>query len=302
MILAGKSDSGKTYFSASCPDPVIFIDMDDGTEALGEQYDEVEDEYYDGIFPEKDIRIIPIDMDKESTTKKLKGKKEVEFSTAFINALDNAERAIIDIDNALKEGAKIGTIVFETATWLWMACQDWMKYKVLELSDDSKDYVSQGFDWAIAQKRFMRVYKRLVKLRRYGCNVVITVHTKNTYNNKMEITGEKIHWWDQTYKMSPIIIWIKVKNTVRNKKIVIDRNAEFERIRGVDNAKELSEGIKDITWDKFIRELSRIRKASAKAKEKTIPNSSRATVVTKKEPSKPTVKPKRQRSVVRVEQ
>lgn len=262
VVVAGESDVGKTYFIASAPDPIVIIDMDDGTEAIGMQYDEELDEEYEGLFPDKDIRVIHVDMDSSLDKSKIKN-KEVEFSTTLVNALVNLKRAIGAVKKALDNGANIGTIAFETATWLWMAAMDWMKYKVLEIDEETKAYVNQAFDWAVAQKEYRRVFMGLKKLRRYGCNVIITAHTKNEYNNKMEIIGEKIHWWSQSIKMTDTILWIRAESKKVGRKIVTERVARFERLRGVENAKKISKPIIDITWDKFIAELSRIRRVES---------------------------------------
>jgi hypothetical protein len=166
------------------------------------------------------------------------------------------------VEKALKAGAPIRTCVFETASWLWMAAQDWMKYRVLDMAEDNKNYVNQAFDWAIAQKEYRRIFMRLKKLRKYGCNVIITAHTKNEYNNKMEVIGETIHWWHQSIKLSDIVLWIETKPKKIGKRIVNQRLTKFHRLRGVENAKKLSKKIEDVTWDKFIQEMSRIRLAS----------------------------------------
>ena len=273
IIAAGKSDSGKTFFGGSAPAPIVFIDMDDGTQAFGEQYDEHKDEWYDGLFPEKEIHIIPVDLEKESKLKKSKNTQAAEFSTSFVNALDNAEARVIDIETMLMDGANIRTLVFETMTWVWMGAMDWMKYKVLEMSPDVKEYVESGFDWAVAQKRFLRLFKRVANLTRFGTNVIMTVHTKDILNKKMEPIGEKIHWWAQAYKMSPIILWIKIENKFnkRTKKLTVERRCEFERIRGVDDAKSLAEPMYDVTWYKMNEELSKIRILAAEKKGKKAP-------------------------------
>lgn len=294
VVVAGESDVGKTYFIASAPPPVVIIDMDDGTEAIGMQYDEELEEEYEGLFPDKDIRTISIDMDSPLDKSKIKN-KDVEFTTTLVNALVNLKKAIGSVKRALDNGAKIGTVAFETATWLWMAVMDYMKYKVLELDEDTKSYVKQAFDWAIAQKEYRRIFMGLKNLRRYGCNVIITAHTKNEYNSKMEVTGEKIHWWSDSIKMTDTIIWIRATPEKQGRKIVTKRLAVFERLRGVENAKKISKPIEDITWDKFVAELSRIRQVASENAEEDKDSTSKYTVDKEKKKAKP---PRRRRAVL----
>lgn len=295
VVVAGESDVGKTYFIASAPDPIVIIDMDDGTEAIGMQYDEDLEEEYEGLFPDKDIRVIHVDMDSSLEKSKIKS-KDVEFSTTLVNALVNLKRAIGAVKKALDNGAKIGTIAFETATWLWMAAMDYMKYKVLEMDEDTKAYVKQAFDWAIAQKEYRRIFMGLKKLRRYGCNIIITAHTKPEYNNQMEEIGEKIHWWSQSVKMTDTILWIRATPEKVGRRIVTKRLAEFERLRGVENAKKIAKPIEDVTWNKFVAELSRIRQIAADKADEEDENTSKYTV-DKKDSDKPKA-PRRRRAVV----
>ena len=167
VIMGGDFETGKTYFAASCPDPIIIIDMDQGTEALWDQYDYVKQEEYKGLFPDKDIRVIEIRVDSELENSGLDEDMDLDFDTGFVNAFINAKEAVKNVTKALQAGAKIGTVVFETASWLWAGAMDYMKYKVLELDPTAKSYVDQQFDWFIAQKEYSKVFKQMISLRDY---------------------------------------------------------------------------------------------------------------------------------------
>lgn len=267
VIIGGDYESGKTYFSASWPDPIVIIDMDQGTEALWDQYDYVKEEEYKGLFPDKDIRVIEIRVDSELENSTLDEDMELDFDTGYVNAFVNAKEAVKSVTSWLQAGAKIGTVVFETASWLWAGAMDFMKYSILQLDPTSVKYVEQMFDWAIAQKEYTKVFKQLVALRDYGTNVIITVHTKPVYTmvkvdgkSVRKKIGEDFQWWDKSFRMSPMVLRINKKHQEDGTGRIRDmRLTEFERIRGVPNAGKLAKEIEDITYEKFVNELSNIR-------------------------------------------
>jgi hypothetical protein len=295
IIVGGDFETGKTFLSASFPDPIVIIDMDQGTEALWDQYDFVKQEEYKGLYPDKDIRVIEIRVDKELEDSDLDDDMSLDFDTGFVNAFINAREAVKTVTKALQAGADIGTVVFETASWLWAGAMDYMKYVVLQLDPTAKSYVDQQFDWFVAQKEYSKVFKQMIALRDYGTNVIITVHTKPTYTMKKVDgrsqrvkTGEEFQWWDKSFRMSPIVLHIERKSIeVSDGKFRMSRVTSFKRIRGVPNAGNLSQSIIDITYDKFVNELHMIReryesiKATGKPIEEATTDAVEA-VVTKK--------------------
>ncbi len=273
VVVAGKSDAGKTYFIASAPGPVIIVELDDGTDAIGTQYDEATDEEYAGIFPDTEILTIPITGDTPAKVnskdkKKIEKLKKdgIEFTYELIYQLDKTDEALSEIEEGLKNGAKVGTVALETISWIWMGAMDYMKYEVLSLDHNNKAYVEEGWDWGIAQKRYGSIFRKLKRLRRFGCHVILSVHTKDIMDKNHKVTGEKLHWWPQSIKMTDVILWLheKKKANPKTKEIDILRECEFYRFRTVKHGKKLAKTLIDVTWDDFIQETSRIRKESAK--------------------------------------
>lgn len=272
VALGGQSETGKTYFACTAPEPVILFDMDDGTEALWEQYDDITGETYDGIFADRDIRIIeiPIDVElDEHTIEDLEDAEIIEFATSLVNALNTLEIEFAKIEIVAKAGElNGGTFVLDTVSWMWMAAMDRMKYKILQLDPTAKNYVKQMWDWDIANKKYINLYKRMMGLSRYGVNVIILAHTKEKYEEK-EVKGKKkivksdteevFHWMKKTPQMTPLILHARQRMMMVDGAACNVRETNFVRIRGVPNAARIARPIYDLTWDKLMEELHYIR-------------------------------------------
>jgi len=271
VVLGGKSETGKTYFSCTAPEPVILFDIDDGTEALWEQYDDVTDEVYDGIFADRDIRIVEIPIDVELANAEIENLEDaeiIEFATSLVNALNTLEIEFAKVEQIAKAGGlEGGTFVLDTVTWMWMASMDRMKYKILELDPTARNYVKQMWDWDIANKKYVNLYKRMMGLSRYGVNVIILSHTKDAYEEREEKGKKKVvksdnevfHWMKKTPQMSPLILHARQRMRLVDGKATNVRETTFVRLRGVPNAARIARPIYDITWDKLMEELHYIR-------------------------------------------
>lgn len=274
VVLGGQSETGKTFFACTAPEPIILFDIDDGTEALWEQYDDITGETYKGNFDDKDIRVIEIPIEADLADTNLEDVDDIdiiEFATNLINALNIYEIEFAKIEQVARAGGlEGGTFVVDTVTWIWMGSMDRMKYKILELDPSTKNYVEQRWDWDIANKKYINLYKRMTGLRRYGVNVIILVHTKDKYEEK-KIEGKKkivksdtdevFHWQKKSPQMSPLILHVMKKMRMNDEtgKAEEVRETKFVRIRGLPNAARLSRPIIDITWDKLLQELHEIR-------------------------------------------
>ena len=271
VVLLGDFETGKTFFIGTCPETVILLDLDDGTEAMWEQYDFVSDETYEGNFAGKDIRVIEIPISsslEESGLDDVDDIEDIEFETNLVNAIENYEKEFAKVEALARGGHLKGcTVALDTATWLWLGCMDYMKYKVLKLDTTAKNYVNQQWDWDIANKKYINLYKRLMALRKYGVNVVITVHVKEAYeatssNGRTSVskTDNLVpHWMKKSPQMSPLILQIDKKVVVEDGKAVEKRMTRCVRMRGVPNAKKLFKPIEDITYQKLLEELHNVR-------------------------------------------
>lgn len=300
VILQGDAEAGKTFFIGTCPGTIFLLDMDDGTETLGQQYSPKTDTLYKGNFAGKDIRHLSIPVfsdDKNSNLEHIEDIEDIEFETNLVSALEKYEKYFTQIEVLAQRGELVGdTVALDTATWLWMASMDYMKYKVLKLNSTSKNYVNQQWDWDIANKKYINLYKRLVALRNYGVNVVITVHVKDAFDvseggGKTIVTRKdqkEPHWMKKSPQMSPLIINIQHKTDIDEAgKVVRRRISKCVRMRGVANARELFQPIEDITWDKLLDELENIRLYSKS--EKVTPSNTESNTVS----TTPTIKRRR---------
>lgn len=272
VVLGGKSETGKTYFACTAPEPVILFDIDDGTEALWEQYDDITGETYEGNFADRDIRIVEIPIDVEiddHTIENLDDAEIIEFATSLVNALNTLEIEFAKIEKVAKAGGLDGgTFVMDTISWVWMASMDRMKYKILQLDPTAKNYVKQMWDWDIANKKYINLYKRMMGLSRHGVNVIILAHTKDKYDEKEEkgkkkivksMTEEVFHWMKKTPQMSPLILHARQKMAMVEGVPTLLRETNFVRMRGVPNAARIARPIYDLSWDKLMEELHYIR-------------------------------------------
>ena len=269
VVVLGDWETGKTYLIRSAKEPVMILDMDDGCEAFWEQYDPVTTKTHPGLFADKDIRIIEIPIAEELQNPDLDDidMDDIDFQTSLVNSLANYEREFAKIELIAQAGElEGGTVALDTATWLWLSSMDYMKYKVLKLDPTAKSYVKQQWDWDVANKKYINLYKRLMALRKYGVNVIITVHVKDKWEEKEvkgKIKGVKTsemigHWQKKSPQMSPLILQIDKKTVVVDGKVVEKRIARCIRMRGVPNAKKLFGKIEDITWDKLEHEIHNV--------------------------------------------
>ncbi len=274
VVVHGDWETGKTFLACTAPEPVLILDMDDGTEALWEQYDHVEGEAFEGNFADRDIRIIEIPIASEMDDAGLDDTADIniiEFETNLVNALDTYEKEFAKVE-ALAIAGELngGTVCLDTATWMWMGSMDFMKYKVLKMDPTARNFVEQMWDWDVANKKYINLYKRLMGLRRHGVNVIINVHVKDKWETKQvkgKAKGVKTdqtepHWQKKSPQMSPFILEIeKVVSYDEELGMAVEKRiTKCVRMRGVPNATKLWNPVEDITWEKLLNELHEVRK------------------------------------------
>jgi len=241
ILVYADSNSGKTYFANTAPEPIYYIDTE-GRESKTRQFH----------FPGKKIYITsPLDIREDY--KKL---NEMENVVDMEKSIDNLVNALIEISNKVKSGEITeGTIVIDSMTDVWSWVQEQMKIKLAKTGgvDIAKERIKNQWDWGPITKKYLSILMSVKSFTDKGINVVLTSREKKSpdYLAQPEnvMFEEKIKTQKDTpFHMSTIINIglrkIKTPTGIKSKRI-----ARIEKLESI-SCDEIQE-IEDITFDKL---------------------------------------------------
>ena len=143
--LYGETETGKSHFCLTCPEPIYFIDTEFGVAPLRKK------------FANKKIYVLECFVENPETLK-----------VDPIRSLDMMDEAI----DSLKD-VNEGTIAIDSGTDIWDWLEEYMKSRV---SAQMREL--QQFDWGIANKRYKEMMMRLLSR---DTVFVITAQPKELY-------------------------------------------------------------------------------------------------------------------------
>lgn len=250
ILVYGDSNTGKTYFCNTFPEPIFFIDTE-GREAKTQQFH----------FNKKKIYIAtPLELREE-----YKQAKEIENAVDMEKSVDNLINALIQIGNKVKSGEiKQGTLVIDSMSdvWSWIMEEGKIRLAKAGKIDLNLFRLKNQMDWGGITNKYISFLLSVKSLTSHGINIVLTAREKKTPEyiakpqefNKFE---DKIRVQKDTpYHISTIIslnaVNIKTPAGIKKK-----RTATIEKLESID-VNDVT--IEDIDYNKLIKIVHEKRK------------------------------------------
>jgi hypothetical protein len=227
----GDTETGKTHFALTCPEPIYIIDTERGVEPLIKK------------FANKDIKICKIYPESGNAA---------EYDP--IKYLEKAEKAI----NSL-QGLSEGTIVIDSGSDLWDWCEAYMKQQIAEQARKMCQW-----DWGIANDKY---HQLLMKCVIADTVFVITAQPKPVYAGAGQPTGEYIaDWMKKTRFWVDVLIrtekrWMPtpgsaVPLTSRDPRLPQPKNVRYVAVvEKCRPERQFNLEIEDLTYDKLVEAL-----------------------------------------------
>jgi len=161
ILCYGPSNSGKTFFSCTCPEPIIILDTENRA-YLTKRYQ----------FPKKDIEVVELLEVKEEFQA-----KNLNQAIDIGGTIDTVTKELIRLTGKAKSGKlRGGTVVFDSLSDYWQFCQYWGKEQLAKAGrlDMHTSALKLQTDWSIINGQHYRMIMVLRNLLRLGVNVVST--------------------------------------------------------------------------------------------------------------------------------
>lgn len=165
MLVIGKTNVGKTRFSLTAEDPILFIDTEFAVST------------YKDLVKDKQVDVIDLLFIDEET-------KEVD-SVKTIEVLDKiAGKLLTDWKNKYK------TVVIDSGTTLWKVYQDWLRYEVVREGGrlNKKGVPVDRRDWGKANSKYEGLLSLLIAS---DMNVILTIQEQPEYDGLGNMIGYK---------------------------------------------------------------------------------------------------------------
>lgn len=216
-LVMGHTETGKTYFAETFPEPIYYIDTELGATKIADRH-----------FKGKDIRIY-----EALALDPLTDKPDP------IGSLDKVEEALLTIGQVTTPN---GTIVIDTITDVWLWEQAWLD-KIADSRNKSTGDPAQ-YEWAKAQQRYRNMVMRLIAKPQH---LVLVAQLQSKYDAHGKETAETV---PHAYKQTPH--WIDFM--IRIAKIYNALNKQWEYTSTLEKCRfqrALNAEIKDITFVKL---------------------------------------------------
>jgi len=169
ILVSGKSEVGKTYFSQTFPEPIYIVDTELGATKIAQRH-----------FAGKKIHIAEV-LALDPTSDKPNP----------VSSLDLAEKALLSLASLSEPN---GTIVIDSLTDIWLWIQAW-----LDVVAERKTAAGQPqrFEWSHAQQRFRNLIMRLILKPQH---LVMTTQLQPKYDTRGQELGLEV---PHTYRQTP---------------------------------------------------------------------------------------------------
>ena len=209
FLVYGNTNTGKTYFSHTCPEPIYYID----TENRAINTKEI-------LFSKKNITVYePVELKKTLT----KSMDDIFDEVASIN---NLTTVLSDYIGKVQSGEiKGGTIVIDSCSDLWSWVQAYMFDKLSKMTtksgqaraDADMQTVLSQLDWKIANDKHNSIVKMLRSLVSKGIYVVFTAKEKQvpeyvTANGTISSSENNIKCQKDLPFVADVILYLKKKD------------------------------------------------------------------------------------------
>lgn len=244
VLVYGDSNTGKSYFASTFPEPIYFIDTE-GRANKTRQFH----------FPGKVIKISsPMEIRENYKTE-----KELENAVDMEKSVDNLINALVEISNEAKAGKiKGGTVVIDSATDVWKWVQEEGKFRLAKAGkiDMVQFRLKSQFDWGGITNKYLSFLLATKKLTELGINVVMTAREKkvpdyvkdNTNPSGLMLFEEKINTQKDTAYQISTIINLDLKNFKTTEGMKQKRFAKIEKLESISG--DFVE-IENITYEKL---------------------------------------------------
>lgn len=242
VLVYGDSNTGKTYFASTFPEPVFFIDTE-GRANKTRQFH----------FPGKVIKISsPMEIRAD-----YKSEKELENAVDMEKSVDNLINALVEISNEVKAGKlKNGTVVVDSMSDVWAWVQEEGKIRLAKAGkiDMNQFRIKNQFDWGGITNKYLSFLLAVKKLTEQGVNVVLTAREKKIpdyvvgANEGSGMFEEKIKAQKDTPYHISTIINLDLKKFKTAEGIKEKRFARIEKLESISGEPQ---DIENITYTKL---------------------------------------------------
>lgn len=217
----GEPETGKSYFSMTCPEPIYIIDTEFAARKLAKQH-----------FPDKEIFIYECSViDPTSPLEE----------PDPIKSLTNMEQAIISLKDV-----NVGTIVVDTVSdyWSWMSA--YVEHEAKRFYKKTGEVMRT--EWSTGNERYRYFINRLLIK---PCNVVLVSQPKPIYREGQDTGSIKPAWQRQTPHWCDVVVWMR-KVLIQNR-IAYQAIIQKSRLMRAEN-----HIIENLTYDKLVAYLKEI--------------------------------------------
>ena len=253
ILIYGDSNSGKTYFAATFPEPLFMIDTEDRANKTRQFY-----------FPDKDFKI----SHPTSIRTDYKVAKEIENAVDMEKSVDNLINSLIDVNNYIRTNKiTTGTLIIDSMSDVWNWIQEEGKIRLAKAGkvDMAEFRLKRQFDWGGITNKMLSFFFAAKTLTDLGINVVFTSREKKNPDyiasapatNQSDMFEGKI----KTQKLIPFYVSTIINLTMKNIKtpsgMKQKRTARIEKLESISGE---SVDIENITYDKLKKAIDDKRK------------------------------------------
>jgi len=226
----GDTETGKSHFILTCPEPIYVIDTEFGISPLAHK------------FKDKEIYVMETFIEDPETMK-----------ADPLKSLSRVEEAV----DSLRD-VEEGTIAIDSGTDLWQWCEAYMKAEVGEIGRKMLQW-----DWQIANKRYKNL---MLKLLSRNTVFVITAQPQELYLGPGQRTGIYVpRWQKQTPFWMDVVLHMEKKPLI-SPEPKVKSSSQFDRLKYIQQPRrakyiatvekcrferQFNKQVEDMTYDKL---------------------------------------------------
>lgn len=165
VLVFGDTNSGKTFFSMTCTEPVFVIDTEKRADKMRKYH-----------YPGKDVRIFDPVVVKENYV-------DDEDAIDYPSSIDNVSNFLVALNSKIQKGEITkGTLVVDSLTDIWTWVQAWGKDRLAKKGRLDKDLLipKNQFDWGLPIGKLSRLMTLFKHVTNKGIHFVGTARETNT--------------------------------------------------------------------------------------------------------------------------